>query len=75
MAVQIQRFHLLQDHTFKFLVSERKVISGQHFLLRSMSFWIVVVFPRPQQFQLKSTKEEDDERWENPKKISNELVV
>lgn len=32
----------------------------------SKSLWIVAGFPRPQQFQLKTTKEAGEWRWENP---------
>lgn len=32
----------------------------------SMSLWTVAGFPRPQQFQLKTTKEAGDFRQENP---------
>ena len=41
-------------------------MSGEHFFVSSLSLWTVVGFPKPQQFQLKTTKEEADEGWENP---------
>lgn len=49
-----------------FLVSERKMISGEHLEFRSMSLWTVCGFPISQQFQLTTTKEEADEGCENP---------
>lgn len=41
------------------------MISGEHFEFRSLSLWTVWVFLIPQQFQLKTTKEEEDEGCEN----------
>lgn len=49
-----------------FLVSDRKIISGEHFEDKSLSLWTVWGFPIPQQFQLKTTKEEEDGGCENP---------
>ena len=49
-----------------FFVSDRKITSGEDFLLSSLSLWTVLGFPNPQQFQLKMTKEEGEEGCENP---------
>lgn len=51
-----------------FFVLERKMISGELVLLISLSLKTVCGFPRPQQFQLKTTKEEADDGRENPKR-------
>ena len=50
----------------QFFVSERKIISGEHFEFKSKSLWTVCGFPIPQQFQLTTTKEEEDAGCENP---------
>ena len=49
-----------------FLVFDRKMMSREHFALSSLSLWTVWGFPIPQQFQLRTTKEEGDEGCENP---------
>lgn len=49
-----------------FFVSEINRMSGEHFLVSVLSLWTVMGFPNPHQFQLKTTKEDDDAGWENP---------
>lgn len=53
--------------TSGFLVSDKKITSGEHCLFRSLSLWIVAGFPKPQQFQLKMTKKDEEGGCENPK--------
>ena len=44
----------------------RKITSGEHSLFGSMNLRTVAGFPKPQQFQLNTTKEEEEGGWENP---------
>lgn len=47
-------------------MSIRYIMYGECFLFSVLSLWTVLVFPMPQQFQLNTAKEAEDDRPENP---------